>query len=423
MDKEKSQKPIPFFSSLFFKWFFILLALALFPYTVLYFLLGNGYEAIVREFLVVLDEHQIFAQQALLKLNNFRLQTQLVVVTFFLLIGAGSVGASYFFSHRLRRILESTKKIRRGELGVIIPAEGEDEIAALAQEINTTVEQFKLVRERDLKLSQAKSEFISIVAHQLRTPLTGFRWSLDQILRENPPAKEQRELIKKDLDIIEQAIQLVGNLLDVVQIEEGRFGYKFKQSDIMVFIKKVVGDMAHFAESRNVRIDVAAPPTSLPPVSVDHSGITIVFNNLVSNAITYSRPGGEITISSGVDETAQTLQVSVADSGIGIASDDIPHIFSKFFRARNARTFQPNGTGIGLFLAKTIIERHGGSIWVVSEEGHGATFSFTLPLREKDIPLETAAFTEFFEELGKGPRTGTPAGADLGVDNSATKRG
>lgn len=417
MDKEKSKEPIPFLSSLFFKWFFILLALALFPYTVLYFLLGSGYEAVVREFLAVLDEHQIFAQQALLKLNNFRLQTQLVVVTFFLFIGAGSVGASYFFSHRLWRILESTQKIRRGELGVVVPAEGEDEIAALAREINTTVERFKLVRERDLKLSQAKSEFISIVAHQLRTPLTGLKWSLDQMLRENPPPQEQRELMKRNLDIIEQAIQLVGNLLDVVQIEEGRFGYKLVQSDILVFIKKVVGDMAHFAQSRKIKITVRAPSSPLPPVFVDQAGMLIVLNNLVSNAITYSNPGGMVTISSDVDETTQTVLISVTDFGIGITAADLPHIFNKFFRAQNARTFQPNGTGIGLFLSKTIIERHGGNIWALSEEGKGATFSFTLPLQEKDIPEETANFMQFFQELGSGERARIQPGKERDVDN------
>lgn len=417
MSQEKSQESTPLLSSLFFKWLFILLALALFPFAVLYLLLGSGYESVAREFLTVLDAHHLVAQQALLQLESFRLQTHLVVITFFLLIVAGSIGASYFFSHRLREILHAIRKIRRGEPDALISDEGEDEIAALAWEINATVEQFKLVRERDLKLSQAKGDFISIVAHQLRTPLTGFKWSLDRILRDNPSAKEQQELLKKDFSIVEETIQLIGNLLNVVQIEEGRFGYKFEPLDIGMFIKKVASNIAHFAKSRAINIDIRTPSRPLPSVFADQAGMMIVLANLVSNAVTYSRFGGTVTVSCGVDETTQMLLVSVTDTGIGISPADLPHIFNKFFRARSARLFQPNGTGIGLFLSKTIIERHGGGIWAVSEPGKGTTFSFTLPLQEKDIPRETVAFTQFFEELGSDGHEASLMGKRHGVDN------
>lgn len=402
----------PLFSSLFFKTCAAFALIALFPYLLVISLTFWGHEKIMEESLEILGNNGILPVEFLHKTQSFKLQFRLIAGTFFFLITGGVLGVGYYLSRRANRLLKSIKKIRGGET-VFINPESDDEIGQLAREVNNMVEQFTAVRERDKELSQAKNEFITIVAHHLRTPLTILRWSMDDMLKRKIPAEEHEKHIRRNLGVIEQSVELIGNLLSAVRIEEKRFGHTFKQLNVVVFIEKAVQNLHHLAESRDIRIEFSPEADSLLAY-MDPDGILIVLHSLISNAITYTPTGGLVTISCAADRTQGFIEVSIKDTGIGIPPEEMPRLFSQFFRAQNARDFQPNGTGIGLYIAKNIIERHGGTIKVISELHKGSIFTFTLSTLKEDLPKESVSFEKFFEDLGQ-PSHGVSEGL---VDNA-----
>ena len=293
------------------------------------------------------------------------------------------------------------RKIARGKMDVHFPKDGNDELAQLGREIETTIDRFKSVRERDLSLSEAKSEFITITAHQLRTPLTAIRWSLDSLRGDKALAPKSKKTLDQALGTTEELIQLVGSLLDVIKIEEGRFGYSFHKTEIYPFLEKVAKDYETFALSCGVRIDLKQPDPKDPPAAVfiDPDGISIVLANIISNAIKYTPSGGMVTVSASNSPTKKQVDILVSDNGIGIDEADVERIFSKFFRADNAKHMQPNGSGIGLFLVKSIVERHGGTISFAPGVEKGTTFTVSLPVREESVPKHEEEFRKFFENV------------------------
>jgi two-component system sensor histidine kinase VicK len=159
-----------------------------------------------------------------------------------------------------------------------------------------------------------------------------------------------------------------------------------------------VADYTQLASLKNVTLGILPSKEVLPPVVMDKEGIGLVLSNLLANAINYTPSHGAVTIATKL-VADNYLEVSVKDTGIGIPKDEQARIFSRFFRASNAKSIHPDGSGIGLFITQNIIERHGGKISFVSLD-HGTTFMFTLPFLEKDIPDQQKHFSEFFGNLG-----------------------
>ncbi|MDE2021777.1 MAG: PAS domain S-box protein [Patescibacteria group bacterium] len=246
----------------------------------------------------------------------------------------------------------------------------------------------KLIRDitREKNISRSKNEFISIAAHQLRTPLSAIKWTLDIILNgdEGPLTNSQRELLHNSYETNEKMVQLVNDLLNVARIEEGRFGYVFKECDIMTAVQNAIDFVRVTAQGKGVTVNVETPGGAPPPFVFDISKVTLALQNLVDNAVKYTPRGGRVTVnvSVGNDE----LKINIQDTGIGIPKNQISMLFRKFFRADNALRIQTSGSGMGLYLAKNIAVRHGGSLTVESKEGIGSTFSFTLPLNKERIP-------------------------------------
>ncbi len=242
-----------------------------------------------------------------------------------------------------------------------------------------TIQDITLEKEID----EMKSEFISTVAHEFRIPLTSIKGYVDLILEGE--AGELNEVQEEFLSIVrknnERLVNLINDFLDISRIESGRVEFKIKEHHIDKIVSDVIKTFGELIERKEMKVKLNIP-SELPQAMVDHERITQVLNNLVSNAIKYSLPGGKIEISVTADGNFETI--SVADTGAGISLEDCENLFKKFYRVDSSLTQEIGGSGLGLSICKTIVEMHGGKIWVESEAGKGSTFSFTVPVAKKE---------------------------------------
>lgn len=237
-----------------------------------------------------------------------------------------------------------------------------------------------IANERLRSLDKAKSEFVSIAAHQLRTPLSAIKWALHMLLKSEmgKMTKEQLGFLGKTYKSNERMIRLVNDLLTISRIEEKKYQYKFTDVNFISFIKKVLFDFKRTIAEKNITFTFKKESQGFPRVTIDREKIREVFENLLDNAIKYTPRNGRITVA--VTKKGAFLECAVIDTGIGIPKNCHNRIFDKFFRTANAIRVQPDGSGLGLSIIKSIIERHKGKIWFTSEEGKGSKFYFTLPI-------------------------------------------
>jgi len=243
-----------------------------------------------------------------------------------------------------------------------------------------------LTKEEALKKTQ--SDFITVAAHQLRTPLSGLSWALELLLKKEvgPLNDQQEKLISQGEKAVKESLKTVEDLLNAAQIAEGRFGYQFSKADIIQIIKEVFTKFAPAAKSNDIKLILYPPQFSLSPFVMDPLRIKLVLEILVDNAIKYNVPHGEVRVKITRLKDRPFIAVSVEDTGRGIAPEDIPRLFTKFFRAKQVIKEKTSGIGLGLYLAKNIVQGHGGKIWAKSVLGRGSTFTFTLPLDASYIP-------------------------------------
>lgn len=248
---------------------------------------------------------------------------------------------------------------------------------------------------REKGLLQAKSDFIGVAAHQLRTPLTGLHWAVENILKlaENNP--EIKSVAQEALVVAERSLKITNDLLDVSKIEEGKFGYSFKPTDLSQFIETTTKETKPLASQYGISVEFSPSPTPLPEVFIDESRLSAVLLNLIDNAIRYNTKNGRVVVSLAKEASGNFARISVADTGIGISKDDIKNLFQKLYRGSNAAQVEPNGSGLGLYIAKNIIKRHGGVMGVESELNRGSTFWFTIPLDKSLVPQTEATTNPF----------------------------
>lgn len=262
--------------------------------------------------------------------------------------------------------------------------------ARLNELLQENYEVGKMMVRRDLELTRAnarleeldqiKSEFVSIAAHQLRTPLTGIRWSYQAILDGETGSlnPEQRRLLESGLGATLRMVELVNDLLNVARIEEGKFGIRLVRQPIAPLITRLVERYAELAQRKGVIFSYTPAAGPSPDILLDEEKITIVLDNVLDNALKYTEPGGKIFLRIAVQE--KCLLMEVADTGIGIPKSQLHRVFTKFFRADNALRFHTAGTGLGLYVVKNIVEKHGGAIEIASNIGKGTVFRITLPV-------------------------------------------
>jgi PAS domain S-box-containing protein len=256
---------------------------------------------------------------------------------------------------------------------IVIMSEGE--------KIGTLVILRDVTREKIVE--RLKTEFVSIAAHQLRTPLSAIKWTLRMILDGDlgEVPKEQREFLEKTYQSNERMIRLINDLLNVTRIEEGRFLYNIKKQDIIEIAEKVIGPLKEIAKRKRLKLEFKKPKEKLPEIEADAEKLSLVFQNLIENAIHYTPSDGKVRVSIEYFKNKKEILISVQDTGIGIPKDQQNRVFSRFFRAANAIRAETEGTGLGLFIAKNVVEAHGGKIWFESVENKGTTFYFTLPVK------------------------------------------
>lgn len=227
------------------------------------------------------------------------------------------------------------------------------------------------------KLDRMKSEFVATASHELRTPLTSIAMSLD-LLDEHASGRlepEERTQLEGAREDVERLRSLIGDLLELSRIESGRIDLDIEAVEVSVLCDRAVEVMTPQADERSVEI-LCRWPDGLPRVRADANKATWVLTNLLSNAVRYTDPGGDVAIDASAD--GSSVRVSVTDDGPGIAYEDQSRIFDKFVQVEDGRT--PEGSGLGLAICREIVRAHGGSIWVESEPGEGSVFTFTLPV-------------------------------------------
>lgn len=232
---------------------------------------------------------------------------------------------------------------------------------------------------REKEIDKAKTEFVSIASHQLRTPLTAIKWYTEMLLNEDAGqlTDQQKEYLNEVESSNDRMVELVGKLLNVSRIDLGTFSVEPVPTDLREVAKSVLSELKVGILGKKITVVEDYDP-KLPLINLDPKLIRIVFQNLLSNAVKYNSDGGKLTVIS--RKKGSEVQVEIADTGYGIPEKDQPKMFTKLFRADNVRVKETEGNGLGLYIVKAIVEEAGGKIWFESQENKGTRFFFTLPL-------------------------------------------
>ncbi|MFQ5867910.1 MAG: sensor histidine kinase, partial [bacterium] len=231
---------------------------------------------------------------------------------------------------------------------------------------------------KEKEIDRMKSDFISFVSHELRTPLTIVKGFVTIMLDEASSrfTRDQKEHLSYINESIDRLSRIISNLLDISKIDAGRLRLQKKSIDVGSLIKRVARSFRLYAKSKGIKLEISFD-SKLSRVLADPDRVTQVITNFIDNAIKFSHRNGEVFIEA--KEGKDIIEVSVADSGIGISPENFNRIFNKFQRVEKGVSSKLRGTGLGLPISKEIIRLHGGEIWVESEVGKGSKFTFTLP--------------------------------------------
>lgn len=257
----------------------------------------------------------------------------------------------------------------------------------LSEEVKDATSQLRDSNKKLRKLDEAKDEFISMASHQLRTPLTSVKGYISMALEGDGGKlnESQRKLLEEAFASAQRMVYLIGDFLNVSRLQTGKFVIEPKAVNLAQIITQELEQLKPTAARRNISLEYS-PPANFPILYIDEDKIRQVIMNFTDNAIFYSKPGGKVQIS--LISTAGDVRLTVKDSGIGVPEAERHKLFAKFYRAENARKVRPDGTGIGLFMAKKVITAQGGSIIFESREGVGSTFGFSLPVSLTTAPKQ-----------------------------------
>ncbi|HLZ20887.1 MAG TPA: ATP-binding protein [Ktedonobacterales bacterium] len=327
----------------------------------------------------------------------------IMTVVLLLVVLPPSALFSYLFAHRTTRRLETladaTSALRAGDYGVRVPVEGENEVAqlqanfnAMAADLEQAVRELKAERDNVATLLNARRELIASVSHELRTPVATLRGYLESTRThwdEAPPPTLRQDLLTMERETL-RLQALIDDLFMLARAEIGRLETRREPVDVGMVARRVVETMAPLAWQSN-RVEVAASlAETLPAALADASRVEQVLLNLMRNGVHHTPPGGIVAVEASVDGGALVLRVK--DTGEGIAPEDLPHIWDRFYRTRRSREQDTSGTGLGLALVKELTEVMGGSVAVTSMLGEGSCFTVRLPLAASPTrPADTPA--------------------------------
>lgn len=257
--------------------------------------------------------------------------------------------------------------------------------SGLQQRIHDATKELRTSNIQLQKLDKAKDEFISMASHQLRTPLTSVKGYISMVL-EGDVGKitpTQKKLLSEAFTSSERMVHLINDFLNVSRLQTGKFLIEKTQVDLDAVVRQELRSLETAAAARGLKIIYKPPGKTLPTLMLDDSKIRQVIMNYVDNAIFYSPEGTEITASLTI--SGDKIIFKVKDRGMGVPSAEKSQLFTKFYRATNARKQRPDGTGVGLFLAKKVIDAHKGRVLFESTEGKGSTFGFEISQRDNSF--------------------------------------
>jgi two-component system phosphate regulon sensor histidine kinase PhoR len=292
----------------------------------------------------------------------------------------------------LHRVLQQKKPLSNEELVMGSEAEHAREVSASVTPVLTDHGAYAVFTARDLSAlkvaNQVRSNFVSMVSHELRTPLNSVHGFIDLLLQGHMGElnEEQRTYLGYAQEGVQQLISIVQDILFMTRSDLGQFETRQQEVQLRVLVRQVISSMQPQASKASVvlRSDI---PADVPLLYVDPQRIKQVLNNLVANAIKYTPPGGTITINvSRLNE--EWLMISVIDTGYGILPEDRPYIFERFYQSNQREQSKMGGYGLGLSIARLIVELHGGTINFESAVEQGTTFYFTMPVyrgQDKEI--------------------------------------
>lgn len=291
-----------------------------------------------------------------------------------LVLGLGLAGvASYSILRPLRRVKAQIRRIGQGKFGGTISQDVPQELRDLVDQVNWMGEKLK-------NLDEMKSEFLANISHELRTPLASIREG-SQLLLDGIPGelnKDQRETLSIISDSSQRLNHLISNLLDLSRMEADMVAYNFNPTDLNRVALRSTEKVKFLADRKNIHMDIDLVQGNVKTQEVDGSRLEQVFENFLSNAIKFSPKGATISIRSKPDSDNTGIHFIVEDTGPGILQEDLPHIFERFYQGKTPEGRAYVGSGIGLALAKRVIEDHGGTIWAESTPGKGTALHFII---------------------------------------------
>ncbi|MEM9777501.1 MAG: HAMP domain-containing sensor histidine kinase [Chloroflexota bacterium] len=299
----------------------------------------------------------------------FAVRTMSVVLIIGAVIGITiGVVASRSLTRPLDRLRQAAERIEQNDFSIRVEPQGTDEIKELARSFNNMAEQLETAEE-------LRKNLLSDVAHELRNPLHIVKGNIEAML-DGVFEKNETHLLRV-LRQTQLVVKLVEDLDEIARAEAKQLKLNLRSVNLGKLISDVTQSFEHSAQTKNIKL-VVVMPSRLPVVEADSDRIKQIMLNLISNAFRYTPEGGEILIAA--EQTQEGIQVSVKDSGVGINPADLPHIFDRFYRTDKARSRAKGGAGLGLAIAKALVEMHHGSIEVSSPGvGKGSIFSFVLP--------------------------------------------
>lgn len=290
-----------------------------------------------------------------------------------LLVLLAAMIAVYFISERvigpLREMAAAARKFASGKFDVRVNVYGRDEVAELAVAFNNMAESLE-------NLETMRNSFIANVSHDLRTPMTTIAGFIDGIRDGVIPPEEQDHYLEVISVEVQRLSRLVTSLLDLSRIQAGDRKFTPKPFDICEMARLILISFDQKIEEKKLQVEFLCDEERMM-VYADHDAIYQIFYNICHNAVKFSVKGGIFRIR--ITEKERKVQVSVFNEGQGIAQEDLPYVFERFYKSDKSRGLDKSGVGLGLFIAKTIVEAHGEKIWVESETGKNCEFFFTMP--------------------------------------------
>lgn len=316
----------------------------------------------------------------IIKYNFLEIKTFATQVFIFFILSVSF--ADVFFSNNLNEyILRSVFFAAIGFFSFLLIRSIEAELSR-KEELQLMSNKLAQANDQLRKLDNAKSEFISIASHQLRTPLTAIKGFISLMLEGSygKMAPEQVDVLNKVYSSNERLVNLVEDLLNISRIESGRMEFQFDKWKIEDICQEVIDTFVLRAKEHKLYLEYKKPDQPLPELIIDGVKVREVISNLVDNAIKYTLEGkGGVTLK--VEQWGESIRVTVSDTGIGIPESELPYLFAKFSRGKDTSRLNTGGTGLGLYVGKTMIENNGGKIWAESDgAGLGSRFIIELPI-------------------------------------------